>query len=104
MSIFETLNHVKRIVKLHKEEGISATVTTDVTMNGKDARFWIDTEDNISFEIGNGIKQVYGVEVYSTGGVMLVGWDERLKRESKIVVLEREIECTQRIRIEQHQA
>ena len=103
MNILETLNNVKKIVKIHKEEGIDATVTTEVSLNGKDARFWINTEDSISFEIGNGIKQVYDVEAYSSGGVILVGWDDRLNRESKIVVLDREIECKGTVRIQQHQ-
>jgi uncharacterized protein YxjI len=103
MNIFETLNHVKTLVKLHKEEGISATVTTDVTLNGKDSRFWIDTEDNISFEIGNGIKQVYEVrDDYTEACIYLRGWDERLKRTTLILIITSEIECTNRIRIEQH--
>lgn len=101
MNIFETLNHVKKLVKLHKEEGISATFTTDVTLNGKDARFLIDTEDNISFEIGNGIKQVYEVrDHYDEAGIYLRGWDDRLKRNTRILILTCEIECTNRIRIE----
>lgn len=104
MDIFETLNHVKRIVKLHKEEGIDATVTTDVTLNGKDARFWINTEDNISFEIGNGITQVYEVKDYSENCVYLNGWDERLKRTALIMLINNEIECKGTVRIEQHQA
>ena len=103
MNILETLNNVKKIVKLHKEEGIDATVTTDVTLNGKDARFWINTEDNISFEIGNGIKQVYEVSDYSENCVHLNGWDERLKVNTHIIITNNNFECKGTMRIEQHQ-
>jgi len=103
MNIFETLNHLKTLVNIHKEAGIDATVITDVTLNGKDARFWINTEDNITFEIGNGIKQMYEVSEYSENCVYLNGWDERLKRTSMIVITNSEIECKGTVRIEQHQ-
>jgi len=103
MNILETLNNVKKIVKLHKEEGIDATVTTEVSLNGKDARFWINTEDNISFEIGKGITQVYEVSDYSENCVYINGWDERLKRTALIVLINSEIECKGTVRIQQHQ-
>lgn len=104
MNIFEALNNVKKIVNIHKESGIPATVTTEVTMKGKDARFWIDTEDNISFEIGNGIKQVYEVTEYSENCVYINGWDERLKVNTQIIITTNNFECKGTVRIEQHQA
>jgi hypothetical protein len=102
MNVFRTLNYVTSLIEQAKKNSIRATITAEVTINGKSARFEMNTNDILAFEIGTGIKQEYQVESYSSGGVILVGWDDRLNRESKIVVLDSEMEHNGVIHIVNH--